>query len=67
MKLADRALNISPSPLINRRKAKEMALNGHKVVSFGAGEPDYDTPDHIKEAAIARSGPERLSTLLLQE
>lgn len=54
MKLADRALNISPSPTLSiDAEAKEMASNGHKVVSFGAGEPDYDTPDHIKEAAIA--------------
>jgi aspartate aminotransferase len=59
MKLADRALNISPSPtLAIDAEAKEMTASGLKVVSFGAGEPDFDTPDHIKEAAIAaiRSG-----------
>lgn len=54
MKLADRALNISPSPtLAIDAEAKEMTACGLKVVSFGAGEPDFDTPDHIKEAAIA--------------
>ncbi len=54
MKLADRALNISASPTLTiDAKAKEMASKGHKVISFGAGERDYDTPDHIKEAAIA--------------
>lgn len=59
MKLADRALNISPSPTLSiDAKAKEMKSNGDSVVTFGAGEPDFDTPDHIKEAAIAaiRSG-----------
>lgn len=53
MKLADRALNISPSPtLAIDAEAKGMTACGLKVVSFGAGEPDFDTPDHIKEAAI---------------
>ncbi|HOV78494.1 MAG TPA: pyridoxal phosphate-dependent aminotransferase [Bacillota bacterium] len=54
MKLADRALNISPSPtLAIDAEAKNMTASGLKVISFGAGEPDFDTPDHIKEAAIA--------------
>ncbi len=54
MKLSDRALNINPSPTLSiDAEAKEMAANGHNVVSFGAGEPDFDTPDYIKEAAIA--------------
>lgn len=33
-------------------RAKELQMQGHDVVSFGAGEPDFDTPDYIKEAAI---------------
>jgi aspartate aminotransferase len=33
-------------------KAKELATQGHDVVNFGAGEPDFDTPDFIKEAGI---------------
>ncbi|MGE4546565.1 MAG: pyridoxal phosphate-dependent aminotransferase [Desulfurella sp.] len=33
-------------------KAKEMNAAGIKILSFGAGEPDFDTPDNIKEAAI---------------
>ncbi|MFA4885964.1 MAG: pyridoxal phosphate-dependent aminotransferase [Desulfotomaculaceae bacterium] len=54
MKLANRALNISPSPtLAIDTVAKEMMANGLEVVSFAAGEPDFDTPEHIKEAAIA--------------
>ncbi len=53
MTLANRALSISPSPtLAIDTIAKEMMANGLKVVSFAAGEPDFDTPVHIKEAAI---------------
>ncbi|AQS59043.1 pyridoxal phosphate-dependent aminotransferase [Desulforamulus ferrireducens] len=53
MKLADRATGISPSPtLAIDAKAKQMKASGIKVISFGVGEPDFDTPDHIKEAAI---------------
>ncbi len=33
-------------------RAKQMRSKGIDVVSFGAGEPDFDTPDHVKEAAI---------------
>lgn len=54
MRLADRVLNISPSPtLAIDAEAKTMTASGLKVISFGAGEPDFDTPNHIKEAAIA--------------
>jgi aspartate aminotransferase len=54
VRLADRALNISPSPtLAIDAKAKEMKARGVNVISFGAGEPDFGTPAHIKEAAIA--------------
>ena len=37
-------------------KAKRMVKEGADVVSFGAGEPDFDTPDHIKAAAIKAIG-----------
>ncbi len=54
MRLTDRALNISPSPtLAIDAMAKEMKMKGFKVVNFGAGEPDFDTPDEIKNAAIS--------------
>ena len=33
-------------------RAKELQAQGRDVVSFGAGEPDFDTPDYIKKAAI---------------
>lgn len=53
IKLADRALNISPSPTLSiDAKAKQMMARGVDVVNFGVGEPDFDTPDHIKQAAI---------------
>lgn len=45
---------ISPSPtLAIDSKFKEMKANGEDVVGFGCGEPDFDTPQHIKDAAIA--------------
>ncbi len=53
MKLADRVYKISPSPtLALDAKAKEMLSQGINVVNFGVGEPDFDTPQHIKDAAI---------------
>jgi len=53
MELSRRALSISPSStLVIDAKAKKMRLEGVDVIGFGAGEPDFDTPMHIKEAAI---------------
>lgn len=52
--ISRRAERIKPSPtLAITAKAKEMSASGIDVISFGAGEPDFDTPHHIKEAAIA--------------
>lgn len=43
---------VEPSPtLAITAKAKELKSQGKDVISFGAGEPDFDTPEHIKEAA----------------
>ncbi|HEX3044712.1 MAG TPA: pyridoxal phosphate-dependent aminotransferase [Bacillota bacterium] len=54
MKLAQRALGISPSPtLAIDAKFKQMLQEGQDVVGFGAGEPDYDTPEVIKNEAIS--------------
>lgn len=54
MRLAKRALQISPSPtLAIDAKAKKMLAEGINVLNFGVGEPDFDTPDYIKEAGIA--------------
>jgi aspartate aminotransferase len=45
------ALSASPTLAVSAR-AKELRAQGVDVVGFGAGEPDFDTPDHIKDAAI---------------
>ena len=51
--LANRAKNLKPSPtLAINAKAKAMTAQGIHVISFGVGEPDFDTPDNIKKAAI---------------
>ncbi|MDF1536939.1 MAG: pyridoxal phosphate-dependent aminotransferase [bacterium] len=53
MDLANRVKGIKPSPtLAITAKAKQMKADGLDVVGFGAGEPDFDTPDNIKQAAI---------------
>lgn len=53
MVLSKKALSISPSPTMAiDSKAKEMKSQGIDVVGFGAGEPDFDTPAHIREAGI---------------
>ena len=52
--IARRAASLSPSlTLVIDSKAKEMKAKGEDVVGFGAGEPDFDTPQHIKDAAAA--------------
>jgi aspartate aminotransferase len=51
--ISKRAAGIAPSvTLAITAKAKQMKADGIDVVGFGAGEPDFDTPDHIKDAAI---------------
>lgn len=53
MKISKRAAVIKPSlTLALTAKAKAMQAQGIDVVSFGAGEPDFDTPDFIKNVAI---------------
>ncbi|MGA2865883.1 MAG: pyridoxal phosphate-dependent aminotransferase [Verrucomicrobiota bacterium] len=52
-KISHRAASLSPSlTLAIDAKAKQMKAEGQDVVGFGAGEPDFDTPQHIKDAAI---------------
>ena len=52
MELNERVCEITPSlTLAIDAKAKALAAAGEKVCGFGAGEPDFDTPPHIKEAA----------------
>ena len=44
---------VKPSPtLAVTQKARELKAKGVDVIGLGAGEPDFDTPDHVKEAAI---------------
>ena len=51
-KINERISSISPSlTLAIESRAKELAKNGEKVISLAAGEPDFDTPVHIKKAA----------------
>lgn len=51
--ISKKALSISPSPtLAIDTKFKQMKADGIDVVGFGAGEPDFDTPKHICDAAI---------------
>ena len=53
MKLAVRAKGINPSPtLAIDAKAKQMIKDGLDIIGFGAGEPDFDTPEVIKNEAI---------------
>ncbi len=53
LKLAKRIQDIKESPtLAIAAKAKAMKAKGWDVIDFGAGEPDFDTPDNIKDAAI---------------
>lgn len=52
-RISERARNAAPSPtLAITAKAKALQAQGIDVVGFGAGEPDFDTPEHIKAAAI---------------
>ncbi|MBI5820769.1 MAG: pyridoxal phosphate-dependent aminotransferase [Verrucomicrobia bacterium] len=53
-RITQRAASLSPSlTLAIDAKAKQMKAEGQDVVGFGAGEPDFDTPQHIKDAAAA--------------
>jgi aspartate aminotransferase len=51
--LSARAASLKPSPtLAISAKEKALKAQGIDIAGFGAGEPDFDTPAHIKEAAI---------------
>jgi aspartate aminotransferase len=52
-KLSNRVQSVKPSAtLAITARAKELRAAGKDVIGLGAGEPDFDTPDHIKQAAI---------------
>lgn len=51
--LAERVQRLQPSPtLAVTARAAELKAEGRDIIGLGAGEPDFDTPEHIKEAAI---------------
>lgn len=51
--LAGRLKRVQPSPtLAMNARAAELKSQGRNIISLSAGEPDFDTPDHIKEAAV---------------
>ena len=51
--ISDSLKRIKPSPTIAvTQKARELRAAGKDVIGLGAGEPDFDTPDNIKDAAI---------------
>jgi aspartate aminotransferase len=53
LQLSDRVQQIKPSPtLAVTNRAAELKAAGKDIIGLGAGEPDFDTPDHIKQAAI---------------
>ncbi|HZA28112.1 MAG TPA: aminotransferase class I/II-fold pyridoxal phosphate-dependent enzyme, partial [Gammaproteobacteria bacterium] len=53
VKLADRALTIKPSPTLSvSARAAALKAAGKAIINLAAGEPDFDTPEPIKAAAI---------------
>jgi len=51
--ISDSLKRIKPSPTIAvTQKARELRATGKDVIGLGAGEPDFDTPEHIKAAAV---------------
>ena len=51
--LSERSKSIKPSPtLAVSARAAELRSQGRDIISLSAGEPDFDTPEHIKKAAI---------------
>ncbi|MEX0386392.1 pyridoxal phosphate-dependent aminotransferase [Spiribacter onubensis] len=53
IQLSERVERVKPSPTMAvTARAAEMRAAGHDIIGLGAGEPDFDTPEHISEAAI---------------
>lgn len=53
MKFAERVTSIKPSPTLTiTAKANELKAAGRDIIGFGVGEPDFDTPENIRNAAI---------------
>lgn len=57
IKISQRANSIKPSPtLAVSAKAGQLRAEGRDIIGLGTGEPDFDTPEHIKDAAIQALG-----------
>ncbi len=53
MRLSERTRAVKPSPTLSMNaKAKALKAAGEDITNFGVGEPDFDTPENIKEAAV---------------
>ncbi len=53
IKLSDRVQRVKPSPTLSiTATANQLRSEGKDIIGLGAGEPDFDTPEHIKQAAI---------------
>ncbi len=53
IKLSDRVKRVKPSPTLTiSARAAALCAAGEDIIGLGVGEPDFDTPDHIKNAAI---------------
>ena len=53
IKLSDRVKRVKPSPTLTiSARAAELCAAGEDIIGLGVGEPDFDTPEHIKNAAI---------------
>jgi aspartate aminotransferase len=53
MKLCDKVTSIQPSPTLSvNAKAAELRAAGADIISLGVGEPDFDTPEHVRQAGI---------------
>ena len=51
--ISDRLSRFKPSLTVKiSQKARELSMKGEKIISLSSGEPDFDTPDHIKSEAI---------------
>ena len=52
LRIADRLHRIKPSPSsMAGQRARELRAAGRDIIGLTSGEPDFDTPEHIKEAA----------------
>ena len=55
--LSDTLSRVKPSPTVAvTQLARDLAAEGRDIIGLGAGEPDFDTPEHIKAAAVAAIG-----------